>query len=150
MMLCRFSMGCMHAYTPMKGTSFTAVKSEKKIVQMMCLSTRVHTSIYLYILVCTITSHVFIQIRLEPPCENVSSPLPSCVVERPQRSSWPWFVRPSDHPSAAFCDQTATATGLPFTSNIAAAPSIHTRRICTAEREVRIPALAEHVRNGRS
>ena len=82
----------MHAYTPMKGTSFTAVKSEKKIVQMMCLSTRVHTSIYQYILVCTITSHVFIQIRLEPPCKTVSSPLPSCAVERPQRSSWPWFV----------------------------------------------------------
>ena len=105
----------MHAYTPMKGTSFTAVKSEKKIVQMLCLTTSVHTSIYQYILVCTITSHVFIQIRLEPPCETVSSPLPSCVVERPQRSSWPWFVRPSDHPSAAFSDETATATGLPRT-----------------------------------
>ena len=87
-----FQWGCMHAYTPMKGTSFTAVKSEKKIVQMMCLSTRVHTSIYQYILVCTITSHVVIQIRLEPPCETVSSLLPSCAVERPQRSSWPWFV----------------------------------------------------------
>ena len=82
----------MHAYTPMKGTSFTAVKSEKNIVQIMCLSTMVHTSIYQYILVCTITSHVFIQIRLEPPCKTVSSPLPSCAVERPQRSSWPWFV----------------------------------------------------------
>ena len=82
----------MHAYTPMKGTSFTAVKSEKKIVQMMCLSTRVHTSIFRYILVCIITSYVFIQIRLEPPCETVSSLLPSCAVERPQRSSWPWFV----------------------------------------------------------
>ena len=58
----------------------------------MCLSTRVHTSIYQYILVCTITSHVVIQIRLEPPCETVSSLLPSCAVERPQRSSWPWFV----------------------------------------------------------
>jgi len=82
----------MHAYTPIKGASFTAVKSEKNIVQIMCLSTRVHTSIYQYILVCTITSHAFIQIRLEPPCETVSSPLPSCAVERPQRSSWPWFV----------------------------------------------------------
>ena len=39
-----------------------------------------------------ITSHVFIQIRLEPSWETVSSPLPSCAVERPQRSSWPWFV----------------------------------------------------------
>ncbi len=127
---------CTH--TPMKGTSFTAVKSEKKLVQMLCLSTSVHTSIYQYILVCTITSHVFIQIRLEPPCETVSSPLPSCVVERPQRSSWPWFVRTSDHPSVAFLDQTATASS-----------SIHICRVCTAEREARIPALAELVKNSR-
>ena len=59
---------------------------------MKCLSTIEHASIYLYIPVCAITSHVFIQIRLEPPCETVSSQLPSCAVERPQRSSWPWFV----------------------------------------------------------
>ncbi len=30
-----FQWGCMHAYTPMKNRSFTAVKSEKKIVQMI-------------------------------------------------------------------------------------------------------------------
>ena len=81
----------MHAYTPMEDTFFTAVKSEKNIVQFICLLNIVYdTSIYrYYIQVCTITTHVFIQIRLELPCDAVSSPLPSCAVHRLQRSSSP-------------------------------------------------------------
>ncbi len=70
----------VHAYIPMKDTSFkfNAVKSEINIImQITYLLNMVYTSIYLYILVYTITTHVFNQIRLVPPCYAVSSPLPS-------------------------------------------------------------------------
>ena len=39
----------MHTYIPMQDTSFTAVKSEKNIVQIMCPLNMVYTSIYQYI-----------------------------------------------------------------------------------------------------
>ena len=85
----------MHTYIPMKDTSFTAVnlKSEKNIEQIVCLlnTGMIYTSIYQYILVCTITTHVFIQIRLEPPCYAVSSPLPSRAVHLLQRSASPYY-----------------------------------------------------------
>ncbi len=47
----------MHAYIPMKDASFTAVKSDQNIVQIMCLLNMVYTTIYRYIPVSTKYRH---------------------------------------------------------------------------------------------
>ena len=86
----------------------------------MCLLNLVHTSIYRYLLVCNITTPDFIQIRLDPPCDAVSSLLLAivCSIVRPPKRGLP---RPNCH-SHRFTSYTSLSR-LPSTAAESAQPN---------------------------
>jgi hypothetical protein len=119
-------------------------------VQIMCRFSMVHTSIYQYILVCTITAHDFIQIQLDEPRSALRRRFVSaaflcsasatavflaivCSIVRPPKRGLP---RPT------------TATGFPHTHCcVAFHPQLQSLHY-TARRKACIPTLADYVENG--